>query len=125
MSMTLKKRRLFAITLMAFFASLAAVAASVETAGATGVNGYKSAKFRIEIKGWAKTVQQHTHLAEDECDLDNFSSGSESLMFRTLKPIVITAAKIPGLDNPEFFSGKRLGVPVRAIVDRSFTRRNG
>ena len=31
MSMTLRKRRLFAITLMAFFATLATVAASVES----------------------------------------------------------------------------------------------
>jgi hypothetical protein len=123
MSTTLRKRRLFAITLMAFFASLMAVAATVETAGAAGMNGYKSAKFRIEVKGWAKTVQQHTHLAEDECDISNFSSGTETLMFRTKKPLVVTAYKFPGLDNPEFFAGRRLGIPTRAIVNRSFTNR--
>ena len=124
MSTALRKRRLFAITLMAFFASLATVAATVETAGAAPT-GYKSAKFRIEVKGWAKTVQQHSHLGDDECDPSNFSSGTETLMFRTMKPIVITAAKIPGLDNPEFFAGRRLGVPVRAIVNRSYTSRIG
>ena len=46
-------------------------------------------------------------------------------MFRTLKPIVITAAKFPGLDNPEFFAGRRLGIPTQAIVNRSFTSRVG
>ena len=123
MSMRLRKRRLFTISLMALFAALATVAATVSSTASAAPTGYKSAKFRIEVKGWAKTVQQHTHLGEDECDPDNFSSGSESLMFRTLKPIVITAAKFPGLDNPEFFAGRRLGIPVRAIVNRSFTNR--
>ena len=123
MSMTLRKRRLVAISLMAFFAALATVAATASTTASAAPTGYKSAKFRIEVKGWAKTVQQHTHAGEDECDPDNFSSGTETLMFRTLKPIVITAAKFPGLDNPEFFAGRRLGVPVRAIVNRSYTNR--
>ena len=123
MSRTLRKRRLFAITLMAFFASMAAFAATVETAGASGMTGYKSAKFRIEVKGFVKTVQQHTHLAEDDCDISNFSSGTETVAFRTEKPIVITAYKFPGLDNPEFFAGRRLGIPTRAVVNRSYTPR--
>ena len=126
MSITLRRRRLVAIGLMAFLTAVATIAAVAgETASAAGPSGYKSAKFRIEVKGWAKTVQQYSHLAEDECDHDDFSSGTETLMFRTLKPLVITATKIPGLDNPEFFSTRRLDVPVRAIVNRSFTPRRG
>lgn len=126
MSITLRKRRLTAISLMALLAALATVAAGMSsTAGAASTTGYKSAKFRIEVKGWAKTVQQHSYLAEDECARDNFSSGSEVIRFRTVNPIVITAAKFPGLDNPEFFSGRRLGIPTKAVVNRSFTLRNG
>jgi hypothetical protein len=124
MSTTLRKRRLVAITLMALLAALATIAATANSqANAAGVNGFKSAKFRIEVKGWQKTVQQHTHEAEDRCDVSDYSSGTERLTFRTVKPIVITAAKIPGLDNPEFFGGRRLGIPTQAIINRSFTPR--
>ena len=126
MSTTLKSRRLVAIGLMAFLTAVAAIAAATQsTASAAATNGYKSAKFRIEVKGWAKTVQQHSYLAEDECARDNFSSGSETIRFQTKKPIVITAAMFSGLDNPEFFSGRRLGIPTRAVVNRSYTLRNG
>jgi hypothetical protein len=121
--MTLKRRRLVAITLMAFLTAVAAIAAATGSTASAASSGYKSAKFRIEVKGLVKTVQQHTHLKEEECDISNFSSGTETLMFRTMKPLVVTAAKIPGIDNPEFFAGRRLGIPVRAIVDRSYTPR--
>lgn len=121
---TRSPRRLTALALAALFAALATlVAVTGDTASAAGNNGYRTAKFRVEIKGWQKMVQQHTHLAEDECDVENFSSGSETLRFHTVKPIVVTAYYFRGLDNPDFFAGRRLGLPTKAVFKRSYTPR--
>lgn len=115
-------RRTVALALCTMLAALFAAALGSEQAGAAPMN-YKSAKFRIEIKGFQKTVQQHTHLGEDECDPDNFSSGTDRFVFRTKKPIVVTAYRFRGMDHPEFFAGRRLGIPTRAVVNRSYTNR--
>jgi hypothetical protein len=88
-------------------------------------NGFKLARFKIEVKGWQTNVQQHHHLAENECDVDDFSSGSERVVFRSPKPIVISAYYMPGQDNPEFFGGKRVAIPTKATVKRSYTPRIG
>jgi hypothetical protein len=111
----------WALALCAMVAMGAALSApaDAETYG----NGYKLARFKVEVKGWQTTVLQHTHAAENECDVSNFSSGSEKVNFRTTKPIVITASYFPGLDNPEFLSGKRLAIPTKAVVKRSYTPR--
>ena len=115
-------RRLIAVALCTMLAALSAAALAGEKAGAAPMN-YRSAKFRIEIKGFQKTVQQHHHLAEDECDLDDFSSGTETIRFRTPKPFVVTAYSFRGMDQPDFFSGRRLSFPTRAVVNRSYTNR--
>ncbi len=108
---------------LALCAAVAAVLALAAPANAdTYSNGYKLARFKVELKGWQKSVQQHTHAAENECDADDFSSGSESIVFRS-KPVVINASYFPGQHNPEFFSGKRLGIRTVAKLERSYTPR--
>ena len=88
-------------------------------------NGFKLARFKVEVKGWQTNVQQSHHLAENECDVDDFSSGSERIVFRSIKPMVIQAYYFKGQDNPEFFSGNRLAIPTKATVKRSYTPRIG
>lgn len=113
-----------AIALVLALAATVAMAAAVASpAGAnTYDNGYKLAKFKVEVKGYQKMVQQHRRLAADACDYSDFSSGSETLTFRS-KPTVITASYYPGQFNPTFFAGRKLGVPTTAKVERSFTPR--
>lgn len=100
-----------------------ALALAAPAPAATYGNGYQLAKFKVEIKGWQKMVQQHTHAAVDECDIDNFSSGSEKLTFRTAKPYYVIASHMKGGGNPEFFSTKQLAIPTKALVKRSYTSR--
>jgi hypothetical protein len=93
--------------------------------GASGATPtrFQEARFRIEIKGVQKTVQQHTHLAEETCDLTDISSGSERVVFRT-RPIVITALHAPGEFNPSLLaSATPQGIPATATVTRSYTPR--
>lgn len=111
----------WALALCAVVALGAALSAPAD--GETYTNGYKLARFKVELKGWQKTVHQHTKQAENECDVSDFSSGSETVFFRTTKPIVIMASYFPGQRNPEFFAGKRLAIPTKATVKRSYTPR--
>jgi hypothetical protein len=110
---------------MAGVLAVCATALAVLAAPAGAVGGFKQAKFRVELKGWQKTVQQHHHLAEDRCDVDNFTSGSELVNFRSIKPVVVTAMMGLGLKQPEFFAGRRLHVPSKATIKRSYTPRGG
>lgn len=113
----------FVTALLALCAATALVAAFADKAdAATYSNGFRLSKFKVEVKGWQKTVQQNTHLATDACDADDHSSGAEMVRFKS-KPIVITAMYMPGDRNPEFFSGKELGIPAPAVVERSYTPR--
>ena len=104
-------------------ACLAVAALAGPATANTYTNGFKLARFKVEVKGYQTTVQQHTHAAEGECDVDDFSSGSERVSFRSVKPMIVTATYFPGQFNAEFFSGKRLGIPTRATVKRSYTPR--
>lgn len=103
--------------------ALSAAVASPDAPAATYGNGYKLSKFKVEIKGWQTMVQQHTHAAVDECDVENFSSGSERFDFRTTKPIYVIASYFPGGEDPEFFSKKQVAIPTKAVVKRSYTPR--
>jgi hypothetical protein len=110
----------WALALCAVIAMGAALSApaGAETYG----NGYKLARFKIEVKGWQKTVQQHTHARLEACDHEDYSSGTELISFKS-KPFVITASYYPGEDNPSFFSAKSLAIPTVAKVKRSYTPR--
>jgi hypothetical protein len=107
-----------AVTACALLA-LAAPAAPAETYS----NGYQLSKFKVEIKGVQTMVQQHTHAAENECDISDFSSGSEKVTFKTAKPIYVIASHMKGATNSEFFSTRQLAIPTRAVVKRSYTSR--
>jgi hypothetical protein len=111
---------------IALGAALAAVAilmaaAAGEAGAVTAANGFKAAKFRVEIKGTQQARLIDTHAASGECDVSDFSTGTEKLTFRTAKPVIITAFDSPGggLD-PEIFAGRRLGIPTVATLERSF-----
>jgi hypothetical protein len=110
-----------ALALCAIVAMATALAApaGAETYG----NGFQLSKFKLEIKGVQTMVQQHTHAAENECDISDSSSGSEKVTFRTTKPIYVTASHMKGETNPEFFSTRQLAIPTKAVVKRSYTSR--
>lgn len=106
--------------------ALGAVAIAMATAAGgagavTAANGFKAAKFRIEVKGTQQAKLIDTHQASGECDVSDFSTGTEKLTFHTAKPVIITAFDSPGggLD-PEIFAGRRLGIPTVATLERSF-----
>lgn len=119
--MTTSDRAIALVLALAAAVALAAAIAAPAEAN-TYSNGYKLAKFKVEVKGYQKMVQQNRRLAANECDYSDFSSGSETLSFRS-KPTVITASYYPGQFNPTFFAGRKLGVPTTAKVERSFTPR--
>ena len=101
-----------------------AVAALAGPAGAdTYSNGFQLSKFKVEIKGVQTMVQQRTHAPENECDISDFSSGSEKVTFRTTKPIYVMASHMKGATNPEFFSTRQLAITTRATVKRSYSPR--
>jgi hypothetical protein len=109
---------------LALIATVAAMLALAAPAGAaTYGNGFKLAKFKVEVKGWQKMVQQSTHAPADECDVSDFSSGSEKFNFATTKPFYVIASHMKGQDNPSFFATKQLAIPTKAVVKRSYTPR--
>jgi hypothetical protein len=111
---------------LALCATVAMGTALATPAGAaTYGNGFQLSKFKVEIKGVQTMVQQRTHAAANECDISDSSSGSEKVSFRTTKPIYITATHMKGESNPEFFSGRQLAIPTKAVVKRSYTTRIG
>ncbi len=84
---------------------------------------FQSARFKVEIKGVQQMYSQHTHDAAFACDSNDYSSGSEKLVFKT-KPVVITAYHSTGLFNPEFLAkGLPDGIPGTATVTRNYTPR--
>ncbi len=103
--------------------ALAALALAGPAHATSYGNGFQVARFKVEVKGVQTMVQQYTKDAADECDTEDHSSGSERVVFATTKPIVITATFMPGQENPEFFSGRQLGIPTKAKVKRSWTSR--
>ena len=88
---------------------------------------YDQARFRVTIKGYQKMIQQSSHLGESDCDADDFSSGKETLFFRSTKPIVVRAIDVPSYKNPFLVRGTRgpVRLPTRAKITRSFTPRIG
>ncbi len=109
---------------LALCAAAMATMALASTAGAASYgNGYKMSKFKVEVKGWQKMVQQSTHAPENECDISDYSSGSEKFTFATTKPYYVIASYIKGQDNPEFFSTRQLAIPTKAVIKRSYTPR--
>ena len=85
-------------------------------------NGFKMAKFKVEVKGTQDSILHRTHEAVEQCDVSDFSIGREHMVFHTAKPVVITAIESPGGGfNPEFFAGHQLAIPTVATVERSFT----
>jgi hypothetical protein len=85
-------------------------------------NGFKMAKFKVEVKGTQDAVLQNSREPAGPCDVSDFSTGREHLAFHTVKPIVITAIESPGGGfNPEFISGRRLSIPTVATVERAYT----
>jgi hypothetical protein len=115
--------KLIALGLALCAAAMAALALSAPAEAATYGNGFKLAKFKVEVKGWQKMVQQSTHAPENECDISDFSSGSEKFSFATSKPYYVIASYMKGQDNPEFFSARQLAIPTVAVVKRSYTPR--
>ncbi len=118
-----KRDALIALGLALCAAVAAALALAAPAGAATYGNGYKLSKFKVEVKGWQKMVQQRHHLAEDECDISDFTGGSEKFSFATQRPIYLVASHLKGQQNPEFFSTKQIAIPTKAKVTRSYTPR--
>jgi hypothetical protein len=102
--------------------ALGIAALGAGTATAFDASEFKADKFKVEVKGTQDSVMHNTREAAGPCDVSDFSTGREHLIFHTTKPIVITAIESPGGGfNPEFFSGSRLAIPTVATIDRSYT----
>jgi hypothetical protein len=114
-----------AIALVLSICATAAIGSALASpaGAATYGNGFQLSKFKVEIKGVQTMVQQHTHEAADACDVEDHSSGSEKVVFSTAKPIYLTASHMKGEASPEFFGGRQLGIPTKAVVKRSYTSR--
>lgn len=109
-----------ALALCAIVAAMGAVLSA--PAGAATDGAYKSARFKIEVKGYQNTTHKRTHEAENSCDISDFSTSRERLSFRTVKPVVVFAGYMPGETSPQFFrTSRQLGIPTVAKVERSFT----
>jgi hypothetical protein len=115
--------KLVALGLALCAAVMATLALSAPANAGTYSNGFKLSKFKVEIKGWQKTVLQHHKQAENECDFDDFSSGSEKVTFATPKPIYLTASYMKGQQNPSFFATKQVAIPTKAVIKRSYSPR--
>jgi hypothetical protein len=102
--------------------AIAAAALPAPAGAVTSGNGYQSARFKIEIKGVQNTIHKRTYEAENSCDISDFSTSRERLSFRSVKPVVVFASYMRGDENPQFFrTGRQLGIPTVAKVERSFT----
>lgn len=110
-----------ALALGAIVFAFAAIGAG-PAAAADYANGFKVAKFKVEVKGTQDSEVHNTREAEGPCGVSDFSIGREHLAFHTTKPIAINAIDSPGGGfNPEFFGAHQLSIPTVASVDRSFT----
>jgi hypothetical protein len=115
--------KLIALGLALCAAAMTALALAAPADAATYSNGFKLSKFKVEIKGWQEMVQQSTHAPENECDISDFSSGSEKVNFATTKPYYVIASHMKGESNPQFFATKQLEIPTKAVIKRSYTPR--
>ena len=108
----------------AFLAAIAAaLTLSLALAGGAAATpsyeGFKMAKFKVEIEGRSNTSWKNNLDAANDCESSDHSYGGERLSFATKKPFVITATYFPDDLNPDIFSGSSsLGVPVVARVNR-------
>lgn len=119
--MSLPDRSIAAATAAAM--SIVALFLGVGAGSAAAVKKVEFAHFKVEIKGVQQMYSQHTHEAEGPCDIDDFSSGSEKLVFKT-KPVVITSVHVPGVFNPSFVAASTPeGIPATATVTRNYTTR--
>lgn len=107
---------------LATLATIMAVAAlAVPAKAASYGNGFQMSKFKVEIEGYSNTTWKRNVEAADECSTGDHSFGRERITFATTKPLVITASHMPGEFNPMIFSGRALGLPTKAKIQRSFT----
>lgn len=124
-------------TIPALIGSLALMMALPAIASAGGAQAdpyanYEQETFRVTVKGWTKSVDQNSHAGgADDCDVYDYSSGSERVNFRSVLPRLVTAVDVPGQKQPLIYWKLSNGairlpsLPVAASVTRSFTRRIG
>lgn len=111
-----------ALGLAALAAIMAVAALAAPVKAASYGNGFQLSKFKVEIEGYSNTTWHRNIEASDECGVSDHSFGRERFTFATTKPIVIMASHMPGEFNPSLFAGRSaLGVPVKAMIQRSFT----
>lgn len=105
------------MTLAALIAAALLVAAF---AGSARAAGYEQAKFKAEVKGVQTYASEYGHESTDRCDPAVTSSTREKIVFKSKKPVLLTATHIPGVTDPVVSSGKRaLRIPTKAKVRRS------
>ena len=107
---------------LALLATVAMASALAAPAGAaTYGNGFKVAKFKVEIKGWQNIVQHRSARGRRRVRRQRPLLRPRADHLPDHKPIYITASHMPGEFNPQLFGGPQLGIPARAKVQRSFT----
>ena len=101
---------LLALGLLAFSASSASAAKG----------GYDQANFKAEIKGVQTYHDEYHKASTGPCDPQIDSVENEKVKFKSKKPVLFTATRIPEVKGLVLTSGdKPLRFPVKATVNRS------
>ena len=101
-------------------AALLALALLAFSASASAAGGYKQANFKAEIKGVQTYTDEYHHASTDRCDTAIDSVENEKVKFRSKKPVLFTATKIPEVKGLVLTSGEKpLRFPTKATINRS------
>lgn len=96
-------------------------------AASTGAQaGYQKTKFKAEVKGVQTYEYEYHHISTGPCDAPIDTSTRERIKFKSTKPVLLTASRLPGLKEPVLTSGlKPLRIPTKATVTRSHSHTGG
>ena len=104
---------------LAAILALGLLAFSASSAGAAQ-GGYDQANFKDEIKGVQTYLDEYHRASTDRCESQIDSVENEKVTFKSKKPVLFTATRIPEVKGLVLTSGdKPLRFPVKATVNRS------
>jgi hypothetical protein len=105
-----------------FVAFVIMVAVQVGLVAATQASAaeYQQAKFKAEVKGVQTFHSVYNHESTETCDPTINDETTETVRFKSLKPVVLTVTKIPNVKDPVITSGvKPLRIGTKAAIKRA------